>query len=241
MIIACTNNAFQACIGASGEADLFAHIQKWLAKFYPAGKHAVIAGSYALHSFMCSSGQSEFTEQHEFVPNDIDIYVNAQIPTIFWMVSDFFDKHTQYGFTNLEIRGQYPGNQTGVKGILEFRLISWDKASKVQFICWNPGMVFCSAYQLGHAVIRSFDISVCRVAMTSSQELNKYYFCDNEDAVDIYMHRFRLQMKPREMTRTVFRRILKYTQRGFRLYQLCFQEGVISGSFRIAQTYNEEE
>jgi hypothetical protein len=48
-------------------------------RIYAAGGHAVIAGSYALHAFMCSSGQSEFTEEHEFVPNDIDIYVNVLI------------------------------------------------------------------------------------------------------------------------------------------------------------------
>ena len=177
MIINCTNNAFQATMEESPEAKLFAYIEKWLKKSNSGG-YAVIAGSYALHALMCYSGQSEHTNQHCFVPNDIDIYVNASMMMLFMMVVDFIEEHSQYALENFESRESYHCNahSTGIQGILEFYLVSIEKSVKVQLICWNPHIEFSSAYQLGHAVIQGFDISVCRVALTNSKELGKFYF-----------------------------------------------------------------
>jgi len=241
MIINCRNNPFQASIEASSEAKLFSYIEKWL-KRHSSGRYAAIAGSYALHALMCSSGQSEYTNQHGFVPNDIDIYVNAPMMMIFMMVANFASRHSEYALANFQFTDSYDFNaSTAIHGILEFYLVGFDKSTKVQLICWNPSLTFSCAYELAHAVILGFDISVCRVALTSSKQLSKFYFCNQEDAVDVYLHRFKIQMKPRETTTTVFHRILKYTDRGFHLYQFIFQDGVIAGCFTITETFDQQE
>jgi hypothetical protein len=225
---------------ASPETKLFAYIQNWL-KRRTIGGHAIIAGSYALHAFMCSSGQSEYTNQHGFVPNDIDIYLNIQMSMMVMIVTSFLVMHSEYALVNFQFKNSYPNTSSHIEGIIEFRLVSVDKATKVQLISWNSDASFFSAYELGHAVISLFDISVCRVAITSTKQLSRYYFIDYQDAIDIYLHRFKIQMKPREKTSSVFNRILKYTDRGFYLYQLVFKHGVISGSFTITETFDDEE
>jgi hypothetical protein len=240
MIIDCTNNPSQPTMEASPELKFFAHIQKWLRK-QTIGRHAIIAGSYALHAFMCSSGQSEYTNQHCFVPNDIDIYVNVQMPTLIMLITGFIVMHTEYALLNFEIKKGYSNNSVRIDAIVDFRLLSADQCIKVQVIAWNQDATFYSAYDLGHAVISAFDISVCRVAITNSKDFNKYYFCDYDDAHDIYLHRFKLKMKPRDNTRIVFNRILKYTSRGFCLYQLLFQDGIIAGAFTVTEIFHEEE
>ena len=240
MIIDCRNNPFQTAMEASPELKLFAYIQKWLRR-QTIGKHAIIAGSYALHAFMGCSGQSEYTNQHCFVPNGIDIYLNVEMPMLIMVVTSFLVMHTEYALVNFQCKNGYSNNSVRIEGIVEFRLVSVDQSIKVQLISWYSDATFCYAYELGHAIICKFDISVCRVVMTSSKDLSKYYFSDYEDALDIYLHRFRIQMKPRDNTRIVFNRILKYTGRGFSLYQLVFQDGIISGAFTITETFHDEE
>jgi hypothetical protein len=157
------------------------------------------------------------------------------------IAANFVAMHSEYALANLRVRNCYPSSLIPINGILEFQLLSFDKCIKVQLICWNIDARSLCAEELGHMVIHSFDISVCRVAMTSSKELSKYYFCDHQDAIDIYLHRFSMQMKPRERTSIVFGRILKYTDRGFQLYKLKFRDGNISGLFIITERFDAEE
>jgi hypothetical protein len=240
MIINCPNNLFEASMEASLEYKFVSYIQKWLRR-RTVGRHAIIAGSYALHAFMGASGESEYTNMHCFVPNDIDIYVNAQMEMIIGMITSFILMHDGSAVRNFEIKEGYSNNSARIDAIVDFRLLSADQCIKVQLISWNQESTFYSAYDLAHAVLKGFDISICRVAMTSSKKLSQYYFYDSEDAHDISLHRFKLTMKPRDNTGVVFNRILKYTSRGFCLYQLLFQDGIISGCFSITETIHEDE
>ena len=239
MIMECTNNHNKATMEAFPELIFFSYLQNWLNQ-RTVGRHAIIAGSYALHSFMCSSGQSEYTNRHGFVPNDIDIYLNVQMPMLIMVVTSFIVMHSEYALQNFEIKKGYSNNSVRIDAIINFRLLSADQCIKVQLISWNQDATFYSVYDLAHAVISAFDISVCKVAITNGKQLSRYYFCDVGDAQDIYLHRFKLRMKPRDNTGVVFNRILKYTDRGFSLYQLLFRDGMISCPFIITETYHEE-
>lgn len=88
MIVDIKNKPFSTSLSKRLEIILFVFVQKWIVERCLG--FAVIAGSYALHTFMTSNGGTNFVDRFDFQPNDIDIYVTVDdIAIILKMLHEF--------------------------------------------------------------------------------------------------------------------------------------------------------
>ena len=163
MIIRGNNPSFEESLYLRPEMVFFRFLQEWLEKTQRS-TYAIVVGSYALHTLLCLCGSC----QHEFLPNDMDIFLNLLDPfAVFHILNEFFRIHDAFKCIGTTYNSSYTRGRQSIKsmirGILEFGNQTEDGTKAIQIIIWQNTSAR-TEIDLAKRVVQSFDISVCRVA-----------------------------------------------------------------------------
>jgi hypothetical protein len=239
----------QAMTESFVEWQLFAHLQLHATGkqnscpvFWPTMEYVVIAGSYALRNYQSMVLQ----KVGSFKPNDVDFFVcGATTDSLAYMVRQFLCDHRNLRLISLEKLRYAVSTRKGRKyphriiGIVNVKIRNLDDSErgsmKFQIINMEKPDLVSTTESFARHVMRGFDISVCRVAVTVSSEPDLFTLLTETDAEDIKLGRFTYEMKGLVNAETVFYRIEKYAGRGFELYRIIFPWfGAITCTFVVA-------
>lgn len=234
------------------EFGFFCFMQQYLTNA-PGGGHAIIAGSFPLVLFMKSINHGYFLAWHKVEANDCDIFVSVnKYSSLVYLMLMYFQFHKTLTLLEPDLKLSYDGNSTQnessddystgrinkhLKCVFSFKVYDTENkelSKKIQVIVLNSSeWVAPSVNQLSAFVLRKFDISVCRVSMIDWKEPNTFGLGDSDVIADIESHTFTVTLKDQEISSQLFSRILKYTMRGFKLREIKFPNGKITGNFNI--------
>ena len=227
-------------------------LQARLAHFHNA--KTVVAGSASLRRYLDLSPGKLALGGEAFVPNDFDIFIGTEdasivLTEIYKFVFTWFPLNPTFDYRDLLVKPSgvhyYSAESHHVKFVLEFDLCKRTRAvgtpgpvvtkMKIIVIELDPDtpslLAAYPAHRWAMEVMRTFDVSVCRIANADFEFPSHFTFLHRHDADDIDARKFEYTFRDFNCAKTSYRRIAKYINRGFRLAKLNF-----GGDHSLVQT-----
>ena len=224
---------------ASLELRFFTYCQKWLKEHTDNRSEkwtAVIAGSFSLLALMCLMEDPPAMET-VFQPGDVDIWVKCgDVSYLVMVANDYAKEHPDANLRGISVKKtpSYGPSAKNIEGIVEATIGVYGR--KVQLICWKDAWMenLGAEENLAMSVIEKFDISVVKVAITSTKGAGHSLLVYNEEVLEgVKSLTFTATLFPDERGETFARRVEKYQSRGFALKKVVLRKCDASYGFQI--------